>query len=190
MIIVDFNGLPGCGKSTYASEVYKKMVSNGDMCYLLNKNEYVLSDKIGNKINDYMRLLILPNLIYNLKLFSKWKQNKFDRKISTKEKIWKTLRIVVLYDKIHRLSKKEGILLIDQGIIQDYADFYINKEHSYNDLLNYAKKYFDIAKKIIIVNCDITEEETIRRIRKRNRKQYDVDKMSDEELEKILKLEK
>ena len=47
-----------------------------------------------------------------------------------------------------------------------------------------------MAEKIIIVNCDITEKETIRRIRKRNRNRYDVDKMSDEELEKILKLEK
>lgn len=190
MIIVDFNGLPGCGKSTYVSTLYKKITEAGDICYLFNKNEYMVLHNKAGKIKDYMRLLLLPNFVYCIKMLLKWKKTKFNRKISIKDKIWKTLRIVILDDKIHRLSKiEDGILLIDQGIIQDYADFFIDKELSENEIMRYTNKFADIANKIIFVNCKITVEETIKRIKKRDRKKYDVDKMPEKELKEYLRLQ-
>lgn len=192
MIILDFNGLPGCGKSTYAKEVYDRLRSENVKCEFFNDNEYLeTAQRNKKKIKFYIRILRFKNLIYAFKLLFKfrYKEKDFKRRIKLKDRIWKWIRIIILIDKIHFINKKEDIdvLIIDQGIVQDFTDYVLDKCISEEKISSYSNKYMKLNKKIILVNLEIEEAISINRIKKRNRKKYDVDKMEIHELEIFLK---
>ena len=193
MLILDFNGLPGCGKSTYASELYKVLNNQNITCEFLNRNEYFEgSDANQRKFIKYIRLLIPRNFFYIIELCFKFykKEKIYNRNLSIKDKIWKWLRIGILKDKAHIVAKseKKGILIIDQGIIQDYVDYTLDKEINDSEILEYKNIYRDIKDKIILVNLNIEQSVSLSRVYKRNRGKYDVDKMTIKKLNEFLEL--
>lgn len=191
MIILDLNGLPGCGKSTYAGELYEILNNQNIECEFFNKNEYINGNNSKQKkIKSYIRLLIPKNFIYIVKLCLKSLKTKkmYQRNMSVKDKIWKWLRVAIINDRVHNIAKKndDKIVIIDQGIVQDYVDYMLDKKIEENEIIKYEKIYKDLKDRIIIVNLSIEKNISVSRIHKRNREKYDVDKMPEEELKRFL----
>ena len=189
MIIVDFYGLPGCGKSTITKGVYEKLKKLEIDVNLFNKNEYLEENKIKkNYFKDYIRLLLPHNLnfmfeiIFNMK---KYKKNQKILKQDLKERIWKELRLVILYDKL-AYTKSDSVILVDQGIIQDFSDYLMFRDITSEIIEKYLKKYTQSKNKFIFVNCEISVNESINRIKSRNRKIYAFDYLEDDELNEFL----
>ena len=188
MIIVDFYGLPGCGKSTIAKGVYENLKKLQIDVSLFNKNEYLEECKIKkNYLKDYIRLLLPHNLkfifeiIFNIK---KYKKNQKVLKYDLKERIWKELRLVILYDKL-AYTKSDSVILVDQGIIQDFSDYIMFRDITDDVIENYLEKYTQSKNEFIFVNCEISVNESINRIKSRNRKIYSFDYLTEQQ--KILK---
>lgn len=191
MIVIDLFGFPGCGKSTIAKKIFEDLKNKNFDIMLFNNNEYIETTHY-NTLKKYIRILLPKNLFFLWNIIIKSpKINKKDMilKQSLKEKIWKKLRLVVLYDNlINKNSNK--IILVDQGIIQDFSDYILYREVDDEYILKYLNFFESENDKILFVSCNIEKNIAIERIKKRNRKMFTFDKLSTKELDKIMDLQK
>lgn len=187
MIVIDLFGFPGSGKSTLAFNLYNELRKNNYKVTMLNKNEYLKNVISKKKKLDYLRLFLPRNIYYYFKIVRKCVKN--IKNESLKIKIWKKIRLVLLHDQIYKKTNFDFII-IDQGIIQDFAEITLNnKDILDSDIKNYITSFLG-KNKIFFVNCNISLEETKSRIKKRNRKKYSFDFLSNKELDCFLNLEK
>lgn len=182
-MIIDIYGLPGSGKSTLSLNIQKMISENADYydVYFFNKNEYDTTNNISKNLWFYLKL-IDGNFwrMYN-KISRKIIRNKKIKHQKIKYKIRDAVRLSILYSFILSKVDEEKIFIIDQGIIQDFIEllikYGINEDYIIRDYLNMV-----LLPQIVFVFCDVCEEQCVERIRKRNRKDFDFDFLSDDEL--------
>lgn len=192
MILIDFFGFPGCGKSTIAKKIYEDFRKKNIDIMLFNNNEYVDEKVHSNIILKYIRILLPKNLLFMWNIIIKGPKLNKERiilKQSLKERIWKKLRLVILYDSFVN-KKMDKIILVDQGIIQDFVDYILYRNASDEYIMKYLNYFESENNKIIFVDCNIEKDTAIERIKKRNRNMFSFDKLSEEKLNEILDLQK
>ena len=170
MFFFEFNGLPGCGKSTIVKKVTKELNEKGF-------NIILLEDLINFKKNFFENKIVqLVNAFFNLHCL---KFNYFTIKIAFEcgisiERIRFAMRLIKLNYQIRRVykmndAKGEKILLLDEGFIQFITSIPHNKK-IFNDISikGICQYIVNEYPSIQIVNCLLPIDETI--IRSKNRK--------------------
>ena len=156
-LIVEFNGLPGSGKTTLANMLKSKFEALGLPVhtryyrYPLPKRRYLP--------------LIMPRyygLLFDI--------NRLSKTLSSKKELYIKLSFIN-YIQMYRdfiTDKKDEIMIVDQGLIQSLIslayDDIINNVHPLKHLL-YDSKLFDLP--ILFVNCYLEPEESHNRIKTR-----------------------
>ena len=160
MKIIELYGLPGCGKTTLCNFIKRE---KGELLYTnadLNKNYKNINILLKNiYIFFYPRNIIFFVLIIYLGFIYK-------------SRIYAICKILYLYIIlfIHKRSKDEVNVILDSGIVQNISslsnDLRFNNELCLYKLLKCFCREFEI----IEIECELSVEETIKRVKKRNRK--------------------
>ena len=191
MIVIDLYGLPGCGKSTITYNLYNNLIEQNFKVEMFNKNEYSnIGNRNKNLIIDYLRIFLPRNIKFFFNVIYKIKKRKSqDKKIilnqTVKERVWKNLRLTLLYDKLSRNSDFD-VVIVDQGIVQDLSEFIMFKKILNEDIQNYFNYYYKSKNTFIFVNLNLSVEKSIERLKNRNRKEYAFDFLDDKNLKLFL----
>lgn len=177
MKIIEFAGLPGCGKSTLCK------------CFIENfskKNVYTYGDIIRFVSTKKRRIVYGSFVLFNpfrwnfLKLLKNL-TNEYDN-----VSIQAIFILIALYDitGFLKIFKRNSVVILDEGFIQNITSIahlnLMDDDKALNDLVSYIKSKRDI----LSVNCFANEETVISRIRNRNgRDRFNLIK-DDEDLKK------
>ena len=162
MISIEFNGLPGCGKSTVAEEINTNLLKEGYETVLYSD---FLSYRQYNRFEKALRKIKL----FNLKEFTDFLRiahcvnHKFDKL---------QLRRVILAERIcmsyRRYEDRNAICIIDQGIVQAVLSIiHLNSVKNWNRLLFLLNKILE-KHDCIVVNAVLDSKTAAERIRGRN----------------------
>jgi len=163
MKIIEFAGLPGCGKSTLcksfiAEKFPQKVYTYKDIIRFVSTKNRRKIYGIYARVNPFRwKLLKL------LKAFSE----KYDN-ISPQA----VFILIALYDftSVLQIFKKNSIVVLDEGFVQNITSIAhlqpINEDKELNDLV----KYIQAKKNLFLVNCSADTDTVVERIRKRNGK--------------------
>lgn len=162
MKIIEFAGLPGCGKSTLCESFIKQI--SGKKIYTYRDIIKFVSTKKRQKI--YGALVCLNPFLWKyrrlLKIFVKKYNNVSMQAV---------LILVALFDftSIISLFKKDSIVILDEGFIQNITSVAHLQELIDDESLNNLLCYIMSKKNIVVVNCFADINTVIGRLRKRNR---------------------
>lgn len=179
-IIVEFNGLPGTGKSTISEELEKLAEIKGLKVYRSfdNPGSSLLSPLL--KIRNYA---ILPSLLFLGK--------KEDMSRDRLGQILRCLRYIDDYINFTKLSNNSAILLLDEGIIQAlvsiaYLESFKGKEEKlklfFSKLMKYNVQWYS-------VNCISEPSISFERVIQRGAQQGRMDQLKKAELINALKFQ-
>lgn len=154
--IIEFNGLPGCGKSTVGKELYNMLPpGKATYPYVLPIGKFWL---IIKSIFDGSIIFIF----YCLLILRKFKSS------SRKEKLYLLIGAYYhfqLYKHFLDYSDKE-YMIVDQGLVQDVISFAycdsIKSKKYVSKMMNFCFRKFE--KSLCIINCDIDIETSLNRI--------------------------
>lgn len=176
-IILEFNGVPGCGKTTTANllknELSKIGYKVGELNELFHCNKIVKNLKICISIIHMNNVFFLMNLI---KFVFSVKPMNLSR--------LKYIKIAYYnYYMINYSKAKQNnydFLILDQGLIQSlisisHSDNIYNKKYLDKILMNITYKLDNIC----YINCDINNEESVLRIKARGLSQGRLDNIKD-----------
>lgn len=179
VIILEFNGIPGCGKTTTANLLFEKL---RDLNYKVITFKELLNNEIKiKKINLIVDLFKISNLrfAYNIiKLCLYTKPIKFSR-----FKYAKTAYIYYyIMNHLQIEKKKYDFIICDQGLIQIilsimYIDIFSKKLHV-NKLIDKSLACFT---NLYYINCIVDISTAKDRIRSRNLKQGRLDFIMDDD---------
>jgi thymidylate kinase len=167
-MIIEFVGLPGCGKSTLAELVISAMQPNSVILQRkdLTKNMY--------------RMMAHPILIpfyvgYYLVLPKYWRIKKNIIKFAAQYPLNKTRVIVIihlfwLYEQFQKHFNDNKIFILDEGFIQFVSAIPHSILMKDNGLLkNLINELSSITNDTLFIDCNLDIKENINRLRKRNR---------------------
>jgi len=150
-LILEFNGLPGSGKTTNSSVLEAE----------LNKLEIPVvsySDFLSNEGKN--NILRLTKALLNVPFFITIKITLLGFSLKNNDKLWRILTCIYVFEKYILFNKEAtGVLIVDQGIIQGIISlFHLNnhisrkQERNINSILSFMNK-----KNVIIVNsiCEV-----------------------------------
>lgn len=171
-LIIEFNGLPGCGKSTTANELLKQI------------GEDKASFPYDRHIKKFYQLLkslvdgTIPFVIYCILILRNFKSSSIAEK---KYFIMVAYGHYQLYLHFINHSNKK-YLIVDQGLVQDIISFAfqdkIISDKYVRKLIRFCINKF--GESLLIVNCDVDVETSSQRISLRG-------KMDGSRLDKIYK---
>ncbi len=164
MILVEFNGLPGCGKSTVRDILYSEMKTNGYNCVTYESVHEKIPRNIFKAILYAIKNWNFAEIISFIKISNNVEFSSFVEQI---KRVLAAEQICVNYRK---MIKQNGICLIDQGLLQAIASvIYIYKIKNIQlmeELILGVIKRYD---KSLMIVCSVLNVETAReRIRFRN----------------------
>lgn len=179
-MIIEFNGLPGTGKTTIAHELENILVKQGfECCYKYDTGK--------SKIKRYFSYVSDGSLyLYYLGIcFAKSLKGSF-----RKENLQVATVLVYFYQLYKAFNKncRDKILIIDQGIIQGLISLAHTQAFSSPEVLDKILRFF--KKKGITfmqVNCLCDSELSLARIRERNTTAGRLDTYNDAALADALK---
>lgn len=185
-VLVEFNGLPGSGKTTVANLLYNKLDAAG---YNVDQRENTyLINRLGNLGRKWKILnsggFILPWRLFNF--FLSIEPVRLDRLRQIK-------RIYAWTSSYVRLYREGGrgwdVVIVSEGFVQAvvsavFIDTF-GKKKELQDLLRY---FLDKNFNIIIIDCMIDEHEAKERILSRQRAKGRFDQMSVTHLERNLEI--
>lgn len=177
-MIIEFNGLPGIGKTT---------VARGLGCaYKENRTVFFQYTDQRNKILkflDYIRFNTFY-LYYELRKYALCEIKPFDRQRA--KYVWVILKYYQMYRRFMN-DKPDDILIVDQGIIQGLLSIAHTGEIVSSKALKKIFNFF-VKKKIIFtaVACTNNSEISYERIHLRGTKQGRMDIVEDEMLHQYL----
>ncbi len=181
-MIIEFNGLPGTGKSTTANELKAQLERRGIKCYntfdtsngkLLKKIRYVFN-------GTYWLLYLSINFVKNCV-----KTDEIDK--------YEVLGILTKFYNIYRdfnKIKPKDVLIIDQGLVQGVLSLVhtgeITDTKGLEKIIRFLKKK---NIEFVSVDCICSKELCVDRINKRGRAYGRVDSKSKTEMQDILNLQ-
>lgn len=168
MNIIEFAGLPGCGKSTVSRQLEENLKKKG---YSVKTRKDIMQGVEKGK-----RLLGNPLLWFNtgrLLLYS--------LKYKNTDKYDYCIRIVYMNSQLKKIIKgnADEVFILEEGILQDLTAIAYNKPAEQNNYSRLALNILNqIKNHIFYVNCHLPLETDIERIQLRGRrdKKYGGDK--------------
>lgn len=152
--IIEFNGLPGTGKTTISRLLAENLVKEYDMVFCgYNRHSY----------HDYTYSMFMSPLYYSraLKFFSYSRYFVTPRSIRYSLVPLKYLRMYDFFVK----DKNNGGLIIDQGFIQGLISLAHNELFPHTKSLGYLLRTSGLNDlPIVIVNCNCSLDRTIDRL--------------------------
>ena len=182
MKIIEFCGLPGCGKTT----ICERLIENFKVCSS-NTNVYCRKDVYFFKRRIWDSYLIsrcTPMFFKFYKIL-----NNFIKEYRKGNKRYID-RIYRLYVKLYKISihYSDSIVILDEGIVQHITSLAhqqkIVNSVSFVRLVDFLFSNFEIT----VINCCIDMNETIRRIKKRNNENDRFNLSDVDEIKKILNI--
>ena len=176
--ILEFNGLPGSGKSTITDRLICELKRNGRI--VLSETDIFVQANLLNKIFDLAKALVdfksikLNYILLNIGIRS-----------SIIRKTLKNIKSAVKIIRFNYLLRQQIIkgdfdfICLSEGFIQfiyciyDGIEFFGNNELGF--LLKEINKQY---KNLLIINCNLSKEVALMRIEKRTSKPNTVDLMS------------
>ncbi|MFL2095833.1 hypothetical protein [Marinilactibacillus psychrotolerans] len=180
-LLVEFNGIPGSGKTTTVNELVQTLKSR-KLKVLTLEDVYFYKEK-----NTFSKLLTTFKALLSYKILkSNYMIFKFLFYFSFNlSRLLFALRLVKLNYQLLRVYENENcdLIVLEEGIIQYTANIphidSFDKLTILNDLLlNMLRPYNNI----LLINCDIDLKESVRRIYKRGLKNRRFDVMKEDEL--------
>lgn len=178
-VIIEFNGLPGTGKSTIANRLQSDLEEDGYATYLIyRKHPRLLS--MFFLLFDYRAWLIF---FRSLCLMRSIKSNEI------KQKIRRAKLFVVFYEMYNDFLKysNSGVLIMDQGILQNViSSIHLDKEININKVRDLLEVYRNSRITFLRIDCNLDIEIASNRINKRTHGESRVDLLDENERVKIL----
>lgn len=187
--MIEFNGLPGSGKTTITHYISKNYYEN--KLKLINlKNDDIYKKHIRLKSFRLLKNLLVPNRIYILIILIGFMHK--NHSINVKN-IYRGIHIINLYNLYKLINKsnesEDTYYLLDQGIIQEIIsilyDKKINKK-SFKWLIKLIKFTYS---EFSIINSKVSVEESLIRIQSRISNTSRLDKLSEEKANKVLRVQ-
>lgn len=185
MKIVEFNGLPGVGKSTlsdrFIKQLLKKNILIADLKDVVFKNQ---KNSFENYLYIIKKICSLKSIKFNIAVLRFTK----DYKLS-KQNVVYALRLIKLYNKLIDIIDEDEFdyIVLDEGILQYVTsiphDNLIEKNKNFYNVCNIIKKNF---KDFLYIDCYLKKDELFSRIRKRNNTINRFDTLPEDQLENIL----
>src|SRR5690625_4526007 len=176
-IYIEFNGIPGCGKTTLANQCIEYLKKQGFTVANLSLDKTNYQKRRFRKwINRMVGILFYyPFIIEAIKI-----------KPFNIERIKYVLEI---YDIIHLSQDNTAMcadfILVDQGIVQGIASiFHTTTYYPLPGTRSSVNKHLRSFENAISINCNITASSAIERIRDRKANLGRFDQMDDSNLEK------
>lgn len=175
-VIIEFNGLPGSGKTTIAQELQRHLIKTGKSC-----------------LNYYCRssLFKSPRFLYLMPHYwreiEKAKKNSLSLSLNEENSYYLHF---LQYIRMYREYIKDvpsDILIIDQGILQSFLSMsHQNKIQSTGIVELFIKSFKIDVFPLVLINCDVDENVANKRIEDRKENGCRVESMSLSERQKTL----
>lgn len=188
MIVIDFNGMPGCGKSTIAKELYNNLVNVGKVNYYCNPLSgkkpwkkigfffYYLFTGMGDAASRKL-LAHLVKLEYHL-------MKKNGRKGLRSLEHFLKVYLIYRYYKEQR-SKNCSILIIDQGVTQELMSGILVYQYDKEKIKAFFDQ-LDIFTDWMLVEVELELESNLKRLSMRKEGKSRLDHVSQEETERMV----
>ena len=181
MKIIEFAGLPGCGKSTLCGEFIKTFTKT---------RIYTYKDVV--RFVSTKRRRIIYGIFVSLNPF-RWKYLKLLRRLVKNYdnvSIQAVYILMALYDftSLVRLFNRKNLFILDEGFIQNITSVAHLQPMSEDKALTNLISYIKSKKDIVVINCHASENVVISRIRNRGRADRFNSIKNDEELIRAFKI--
>lgn len=188
MKIVEFNGLPGCGKTTIADELYEYCKSKGiSVCNFKTSLKGNMFQKMTQEIGVLFRAVLHQEtreiLLSGLRFLCRiCKRNNLD---VIKQYIYLN-KITIILDFC--LSNPDyEVILIDQGLVQGVVSFLYENQYQIEDMQPYIKEISKVLRDWYVVECMIDMEQVLQHLHSRKNGKSRVDRLDDSQ--KVIKLQ-
>lgn len=170
--IIELCGIPGCGKSTLSRELAddKKMEigSIGDLLAFYKKKNIFLNIRTF-PYKAFIRLITAYFVFPKLKLKDWYLYVDF-------------VKIIILYSVVRNINEYKYIV-VDGGIVQSFIGLFFQREECFSKKsMERILAFMNCFPAVHVCFCNIPVEETIKRIRMRNRKYGRLDVIADDKL--------
>jgi len=187
---MEFNGLPGCGKTTTVNELVNILRAEGIHVLTLQDVYFYRETTRLRKMLHFIRPLFSYKTAHvNLKIVRFLLQ--FKMSVS---RLLDALRLMKLYDQLVRVYETIDcdVILLEEGLIQYTASIPLTDHMSENRAASeLIESMFGKFNKILVVNCDLHKEAIIRRITQRCADNHEmrrrkIDSLNETEMSKSL----
>lgn len=180
-MVIEFNGLPGMGKTTVTHALNDKLCDDYNVRLKYCLNESRIGRLLSYLFDGSAALYVIAR-----------KYTKYSTEQYKKEKL-KYIGVLISYYRMYKQFLKkhtDDILIIDQGIIQalisiHHDDLIVDTKYLKNIFCFLHKRKIDVA----FVNCGNDESVASQRIKSRNTFGGRVDVCEDDERERVLKIQ-
>lgn len=177
-LIIEFMGLPGCGKTTISKELVVNLRAKGYKVQLLSEFQ---SRFFFNLVTKLFHSLRYGSFQYRLKV-KKYIKNQAIKN-SSEGRLRYTLYIMSFYKRFLLEKSECSILLVDQGLFQSVTSLnHGNAQLETNGLAGVINEWKEIKNHLIVLNCNIDVAQSAKRIISRNESNGRFDKMSEDKL--------
>ena len=159
--IIEFFGLPACGKSTLCNAVIESTISvSTNFCRM---NEISSEYRKANIIQKIRCFPYRASLLLLLLIIKSCPSRKNVR-------IYKSFLSILMIYAFCKHTKKYDYMLIDHGVFQSVVSlFYVSSTSKFNSSVDIVNQLVTTIGIEYPIHCYISVEESIRRMRKRNR---------------------
>lgn len=182
-MIIEFTGLPGCGKTYLASELVRRGIVRENM---VQKERTVLWFKIIWRIGERIVPLLSPGYRKRLRLLQSAFADAGRQKalFADRDIMYDIKRIAFLRYLYDRYEDKADIYLFDEGILQSFLNIFV---YFHIDMKSYISLIGDfLAGNILLIELKTSPGQAYGAIRRRNRHAARFDELQDEELNAFL----
>lgn len=174
MKVIEFNGVPGCGKSTICMNLYENYLQDGKKviyyCTPLKRNIMVKAIQCGfvllkSLIIKKHRKLLSAIINFGYVLF---KMN--NDKLEVLKSMYRLFKILIIADYCLKKEKlnQAKIILIDQGIIQYIVSALYRVKFEYKDVDVFLSGINTFTDDWYIVECSVETSVLLNRLKKRS----------------------
>ena len=179
--IVDFFGLPGCGKSTLVSYIKETQGERIKIATIYDLLDDIKKEKKYRKLLSVSPLNLLNSILFRLTV-------PFDEKRKDRS-ILNWVKHGILYNYARKYSDYD-IVLVDEGNIQNFVKFERGDDlHNNKMFVKACKNYIQMSPVTLYVYCGIDTEIANERIIGRNRAVGRIDVIKDDKT-RTIELEK
>lgn len=166
-LIIEFNGIPGSGKTTLTNDLIIDLKKNEDSIEILKKRLKKPSKKNARQLIGFLLGIKPSSIKAGYFVF----MDLFKNKKINKENLLRIYSLIIVFDfyqKQCRLDNEE-IIVADDGIIQQIISLYYGSElrldHDLTKLIKYIKKRIP---NLMIININLSIDQTLKRLKQRN----------------------
>lgn len=181
IIILEFNGLPGVGKSTICKELKE----------LLDKEHINTVDGYYGRLwNRYAHtVLFSKKYVHMIKCLAKCRGSYYDM-VKNHVHAVNFVTSYRTYQDFMKNSDKQQVLIVEQGFVQHAISLFYDKHiPSESTLFPIWEMVKDAGNSLVSINCDNDINTVMNRLRKRPSNASRLDKLEEDEMKKTLMIQ-